>query len=100
MPNLIKNEVSRGFSSSRNDNEINAKLDTELSDTKGKIDEKPEEILLNQGNITNAAKRNQGESHLLQLRKGSTSNKPIFTSIFGSSSPNNLNRYVNVQKLT
>ena len=98
MPKLIQNGVSGGLSSSRNNNKINAELNTELSDTKGKIAEKPNEILLNQENITNAAKRNQGESHLLKLRKGSTSNKPIFTSIFGSTSPNNLNRYVSVTK--
>ena len=91
MPKLIQNGVSRGSSSSQNNNKINGELNTELSDTKGKLAEKPNEILLSQENITNAAKRNQGESHLLQLRKGSTSNKPIFTSIFGSSSANHLN---------
>ena len=80
------------MSSSKNDCQKNAKLDRKSSDAKDKNVEKHDEILLNHENITNAAKINQGESHLLQLRKGSTSNKPIFTSIFGSASPNHANR--------
>ena len=50
------------------------------------------ETPLGQDTHTNAEKRRQGESHLLQLRKGTASNKPIFTSIFGSPSSNKQKR--------
>ena len=50
------------------------------------------ETQLDQDTPSNAEKRKQGEAHLLQLRKGTSSNKPIFTSIFGSPSSNQENR--------
>ena len=49
---------------------------------------------LGQDEAIKAEKRKQGETHLLQLRKGAASNKPIFTSIFGSPSSNQSNRYI------
>ena len=49
---------------------------------------------LGQDEAIKAEKRKQGETHLLQLRKGAASNKPIFTSIFGSPSSHQSNRYI------
>ena len=49
---------------------------------------------LGQDEAMKAEKRKQGETHLLQLRKGAASNKPIFTSIFGSPSSHQSNRYI------
>ena len=47
-----------------------------------------------QDNSSKEEQRKQGETHLLQLRKGVASNKPIFTSIFGNPASNQSNRYV------
>ena len=73
-----------------NDDQCSNKADI-VSDTKN-ISQTSNQIHLSQQNLPNPAKQKQIESPFLQYRKESSSNKPFFTSVLGSSTGDVSNR--------